>query len=397
MITRIEIDGFKSFLDFELDIPPFLALVGPNSSGKSNILDAIELHQHKVRSSSALLEARRGRPHELFHRVAKGAPVEDFQIRVSRLVRLAERHIPARLVGLVWYVGARLEEGGPHEWGASWDPYDLAADPHLPEAVHERAWRNVREEFQSWSSADPVYVNTVAEIKSAMSEVEVRQYVPSPQEMRGLASAADTRALLSSGGNLAAVLGRMQGTEALGELTVDLTALIPDVVGVVLELDEKRQEWSFDLVVDGQGPVPSTLLSDGTLRVLGLLAALHDPDHPGVLMIEEIENGLHPSRLAELLRRIQERVTDLSDAESLDRPLRQVILTSHSPVVVSELYQARPDSLVFMDSAVRVDPDHERVSRVTVAKPVRADGERGTYVSPRQVRQYLSAIRQDTS
>ncbi|SDK12825.1 AAA family ATPase [Nonomuraea jiangxiensis] len=41
MLTRIEIDGFKSFLDFGLDVPPFLALVGPNSSGKSNLLDAL--------------------------------------------------------------------------------------------------------------------------------------------------------------------------------------------------------------------------------------------------------------------------------------------------------------------------------------------------------------------
>ena len=43
MITRIEIDGFKSFLDFKLDVPPFLALVGPNASGKSNLFDALRL------------------------------------------------------------------------------------------------------------------------------------------------------------------------------------------------------------------------------------------------------------------------------------------------------------------------------------------------------------------
>ncbi len=41
MITRIEIDGFKSFLNFELDVPPLLALIGPNASGKSNFFDAL--------------------------------------------------------------------------------------------------------------------------------------------------------------------------------------------------------------------------------------------------------------------------------------------------------------------------------------------------------------------
>ncbi|MEV5827540.1 ATP-binding protein [Spirillospora sp. NPDC052242] len=238
-----------------------------------------------------------------------------------------------------------------------------------------------------------MYEDKAARIDAQMANV--RQYVPNPQAMRGMGSQADRRPLLVDGGNLAAVLGRVSETDAFADLMVDLAALIPDVREIKTEVDEKRQEWSFDLVMDGQGAVPSTLLSDGTLRVLGLLAALHDPDHSGVLLIEEIENGLHPGRLAELLRRVRERVTDLDDPESLERPLRQVIITSHSPVVVSELYREHPESLVFMDAAIRVDPDAGRTSRVTVAKPVRDEGEPGTFVSPRQVRKYLGTVRQD--
>ncbi|GAA0376960.1 hypothetical protein GCM10009530_29430 [Microbispora corallina] len=41
MITRIEIDGFKSFENFALDLPPFLVLIGTNASGTSNLLDAL--------------------------------------------------------------------------------------------------------------------------------------------------------------------------------------------------------------------------------------------------------------------------------------------------------------------------------------------------------------------
>ena len=43
MITRIEIDGFKTFDRFVLDLRPFTAVVGPNASGKSNLFDAIKL------------------------------------------------------------------------------------------------------------------------------------------------------------------------------------------------------------------------------------------------------------------------------------------------------------------------------------------------------------------
>jgi predicted ATPase len=43
MITRIEIDGFKSLRDFAMDLEPFTVLVGPNSAGKSNVLEALML------------------------------------------------------------------------------------------------------------------------------------------------------------------------------------------------------------------------------------------------------------------------------------------------------------------------------------------------------------------
>ena len=43
MLTRIEIDGFKTFEAFELNLRPFTAIVGPNASGKSNLFDALQL------------------------------------------------------------------------------------------------------------------------------------------------------------------------------------------------------------------------------------------------------------------------------------------------------------------------------------------------------------------
>ncbi|CNF95226.1 Putative ATPase [Mycobacterium tuberculosis] len=384
MITRVEIDGFKSFLDFTLDVPPFLALVGPNASGKSNLFDAIDFIQDSRSRPpyEALLGARRGRPKELFHRVSEGRSVDVFTVVARCLLKLTDGLAGAQFSESVALAGGVPEPGQSHS-----AILGLQNPADLPGPVRER-------ESQLADTDDDEAFWHVADLLE-QEMLRLGHYVPDPQAMRAVGSLVDRRPLLSNGGNIAAVLGRMSASEALGDLMVDLAALVPDVREVRTELDEKRQEWSFDLVLEGQGCVPSTLLSDGTLRILGLLAALHDPDHSGVLLVEEIENGLHPGRLAELLRRIQERVTDLNDPESLDRPLRQVIITSHSPVVVSELYRTRPESLVFMDTAVRVDPEKERVSRVIVAKPVRDEGEPGTFVSPRQVRKYLGTVRQD--
>lgn len=43
MITQIEIDGFKTFKDFKVELAPFQVIVGANASGKSNLFDALQL------------------------------------------------------------------------------------------------------------------------------------------------------------------------------------------------------------------------------------------------------------------------------------------------------------------------------------------------------------------
>lgn len=73
MLTRVEIDGFKTFDQFSLDLCPFSAVVGPNASGKSNLFDAIRflslLAQSDVRSA---MQGLRGKPEELFRVTPNG-------------------------------------------------------------------------------------------------------------------------------------------------------------------------------------------------------------------------------------------------------------------------------------------------------------------------------------
>ncbi|HZB30784.1 MAG TPA: ATP-binding protein [Streptosporangiaceae bacterium] len=366
MITRIEIDGFKSFRNFTLDVPPLLALVGPTAGGKSNLFDALDYEAAARAGGFPLVESGRGRPHELVHRVANGRPVDGFSIRVHRLVRVDEGFID-----VVSVAGAGVDAGPfPADRGhhLSWSGTDQ--DARFPQAVRDRLWR-LAGTVGDGSTAPDTVLSTARRIVAAIGDGGI--LAPDPRAMRGPGWAADLRPLARDGANLAAVLGRLRDSAAFDDLTADLTAVIPEVERVVPEFDDKRQEWFFDLIIDGQGPVPSTLLSAGTLRTLGLLTALHDPEHPGVVMIEEIETGLPPSRVAELLRRVQTRVSDLADADSLERPLRQVIVTSHSPVVVAGLYGIRPDSLVVLNTAVSADDG--RTSRVTVARPAREDGD----------------------
>ena len=81
-------------------------------------------------------------------------------------------------------------------------------------------------------------------------------------------------------------------------------------------------------------PVPSTRLSDGTMRFIALLASLLVPSPPPLLCIEEPELGLHPDAVGLL--------GDLLVAASARM---QLIVTTHSDALVSAL-TSQPDSVI---------------------------------------------------
>ncbi len=67
MITLIEIDGFKTFKDFKVELAPFQVIVGPNGSGKSNLFDALHLLSRLAELDlRSAFQDLRGDPNELF-------------------------------------------------------------------------------------------------------------------------------------------------------------------------------------------------------------------------------------------------------------------------------------------------------------------------------------------
>ena len=69
MITRIEVDGFKSLRGFALDLEPLTAILGPNGAGKSNILEAMALLSRLMTTDvPSALKGGRGRIDDQFSR-----------------------------------------------------------------------------------------------------------------------------------------------------------------------------------------------------------------------------------------------------------------------------------------------------------------------------------------
>jgi predicted ATPase len=208
---------------------------------------------------------------------------------------------------------------------------------------------------------------------------------PEAGAMRSGASLDDTYPLASSGANLAAVIGRIfEGNAVAEDFVLDAQFVISDLVDVRPVRDERRNQWDFDVVMRGGRTFTPALVSDGTLRVLALLAALHDPDHRSVVMIEDIENGLHPEYQGRLCDRLAARTANGD---------RQVIATTHSPVIVSAAMEQPNSAIVFLDQVAGPADEGDGVRRPqhrTRARRIAAGGERGTYVSAAELEKYLT-------
>ena len=77
-------------------------------------------------------------------------------------------------------------------------------------------------------------------------------------------------------------------------------------------------------LMQGTTPISSRLLSEGTLRVLGLLALGSAKESPTLLGVEEPETGIHPDRLDLIALLLQIRANSGT----------QVIATTHSPILI---------------------------------------------------------------
>ncbi len=97
-----------------------------------------------------------------------------------------------------------------------------------------------------------------------------------------------------------------------------------------------KEDWGDnEILMDARG------MSDGTLRLLGILTALLTCPKGTQLIIEEVDNGLHPSRSKLLI----DMIKDISSERKID-----VLVTTHNPALLDEL---EPEMIPFIIVAHR--------------------------------------------
>jgi predicted ATPase len=194
------------------------------------------------------------------------------------------------------------------------------------------------------SSFDTVDFPHVLAAKEEMKSWKFLQL--NPEDLRQATSKNNGEDTISvSGKNLAAALFRIKQTDkySLKEISRKLNSFLPNFVDVDVIDDNENKQYLIKLKDVDKKEFSSRVLSEGTLRVLALCILEYDEKHTGLLCFEEPENGIHPFRIKAMAELLKDLTVDFNE---IDIPLRQVIVNTHSPVLVGNMDTWKNDTNV---------------------------------------------------
>jgi len=423
MITRVEIDGFKTFHDFTLDFAPFQVIIGANGTGKSNLFDALRLLSRLADTDlRSAFQDLRGEASELFSILPEGESARRIALTVEMLVEPqiqdswgAEATLPYTRLRYALEIRRSTDELGLERLYVTHESLTAIArkndewiKKHIGE--HESVWlpplKSGRSApFISTDTAEgsvaTIYLHqdgrkgrraSVAEkaertVLSGVTNTEFPHVLAAREEIRGWkflqlnpevlrqpSSMVAHQFVSADGSNLPSTLARMQAEDpyVLADVSRDMANLVPGITEVEVERDQPRNRYIIKARTQDGLLFSSRVLSDGTLRLLTLVALKNDNQHRGVLCFEEPENGVHPFRLRNMVHLLRDLTTNFSDATQQARPLRQLLVNTHSPVLVGQVVDQLTSllgvvpELTFAYTVVRVQPGGtERTLRVT--------------------------------
>jgi predicted ATPase len=345
MLQSFHIQNFKCLRDTTLELGPFTVLIGPNDSGKTSILDALRLlgqtFTHPFTDVFVI-------PNQ-FDALVWGREV-GLEIIWQALFAEGEERFAYDFCFPSGTEEGRSSRGSSFRRSSTTEKTRFEASSEIRSAStfpqptpHETILRALLAGRPS-----PLRAEFAALLPPGISELS--RYRLDPDALRTPAVPQPDAVLSSSGDNLVAVLDRLiSGPDrtAIVELERNLHAAIPTLRGISLRTAEAGKK-SLEFVLAGPGKplttIPCAHASDGAMLLTAYLALAYS-EQPGMLLIEEPENGLHPSRLQSVV----EMLRKLSTGEVGPRP-RQVILTTHSPLLLN---YAKPEEV----RIVRRDPE----------------------------------------
>jgi predicted ATPase len=373
MLATFTLNNFKSFQEARLPLGPLTVLVGANAAGKSNAIEALRLLswlaqgqklssiQYAVNSADRVV---RGRVDDLCYRgqTSFGLGCVTSETSWNRLhmqiaLRESELHIVKERVDdtsstVPLYDMDQPSKGMGTDAGVAYNNFARGGNkPHITVSDQMAVFAQLESAVRfdaGHKKAQEVIPDVARRYQNLLSSILFLD--PVPARMREYSFTSDKR-LLGDGTNLSSVLFRLWGKEADAEtepfLTqrraiLDFIQSLPeqDIVGLDF-LDGPRGEVMVRLLETFGGeprPYDASLLSDGTLRVLAIAAAMLSAQEGSLVVIEEIDNGVHPSRARHLLNSIR----GIAERRNL-----RVLLSTHNPAMLDALPDAAVLDVVF--------------------------------------------------
>lgn len=362
MLTSLTLRNFKSYQEATLSLAPITFLIGANASGKSNALEAIRLLswlakgsrlddiERNIQSGNAIV---RGQVIDLFGAEKQyftlGTHIDnapdgwtDFEIEIGLLsdqliisgesVSKASKDQELTLYKI---------DGDPNrhtdEIRVMYNNFKKGGNkPHIPCSNRQAIFYQLEtpSRFQQNHTQSQKIIPAVTKvIRETLRNIVFLD--PRPEVMRDYAYAKYDD-IKEDGSNLSSVLYAVcQQGETQKNKLLDFIRSLPeqDITDIRFSITDRNDVMVrlIESFGNKEHKVDAPLLSDGTLRVLAIAATLLSVNPGTFVIIEEIDNGVHPSRADNLVKQIREI--------ALERKLR-VLITSHNPA----LLDAVPDS-----------------------------------------------------
>jgi predicted ATPase len=350
MFRRIDANGYRSLKSISQSLGPFEILVGANGSGKSSFLDVIAFLSTLVSDG---LDAAVDERTKNFHDLVWGRNGDCFKLAVEALIPEDKRlHDPqtTEILNVIRYeVGVRIDTaterlhiesetarvylpGGSHSGIQVLEHGDNAH--HFTRETDLRGF-DIDQRSQNYpglrfanSSGNPALTWLYQTLREGIKFVALNV-----EDLRKASPPAQSEKKEIHGSSFARSVAQLVGGEPMRfhEWLAHVRTAIPEIkdIRTVLREDDKHR---YVVVKYRNGiDVPSWMVSDGTLRLLALTALAYLPGFTGSYLIEEPENGVHPTAL----ETIYQSLSSIYEA--------QVLIASQSPLLLG---MASPQQLL---------------------------------------------------
>jgi predicted ATP-dependent endonuclease of OLD family len=284
MITRIKIQNYRSFVDAEVNLRPFSLVVGANGSGKSNVLSAIAgtsakgISRHKDKDRYWTILDAGWSPHA--------------------------RHIgkPAHI---------KLE-------GDDIKPIDCTVPPGIGTSCF------AHEDNAPWKSPFPIFNLD-------------------PGKISGIEDVVASAGVRADGSGTAQVLEMLKNgdrEDLFDSIEEHFCRYVPEVEKLSLRtVQQGKKQIQVREKGLGNAVLPATELSEGTRLVLSILTIIHQEKPAPVILLEDIDRGLHP-RLFEYMAPLMK---DIAERHNVN-----ILATTHNPYLV-DCFQDDKEAVIIVE------------------------------------------------